>query len=97
MKPNSKPVSFTDYMSQNFKDSEYQKAYSSLDSDPDILLMEALALARQKGLTQKDIAKRMGTTQSAISRTFSAKGNPTLDFLRRYASALNLNLKIEFV
>lgn len=50
----------------------------------------------KKGLTQADLAKKLDTTQSVISRVESAKTTPTLSFLKRLADALNLSLHIQF-
>ena len=96
MKIKVNPVSFDDYMTDNMKDADYRKAYKALDHDPDVVLVEALAVAKKNGLTQKELARRMNTTQSVISRTFSAEGNPTLKFLQRYAKALDMSLEIQF-
>ena len=90
------PINFDNYMKEAVKVPGYAEAHKALDSDSDIILMEALAVAHQKGMTQKDIASKMGTTQSAISKAFSASGNPTLKFLRRFAKALDMNLSIQF-
>ena len=79
------------------KDPKFQDAYKALDNDPDIILMEAMIAASQKGITQSQIAKRMGTTQSAISRAFTGTGNPSLKFLKRLADAIDMHLQIKFV
>lgn len=91
-----KPISFSDYMQENMKNPSYQEAYKALDNDMDVVLIEALAVAKKKGLTQKEIARRMKTTQSVISRTFSKEGNPTLKFLQKFAKAMDMSLKIQF-
>ena len=50
---------------------------------------------KQAGLTQSEVARRMGTTQSAIAR---AETNwetlPTLDFLERFARAVGRPITI---
>jgi transcriptional regulator with XRE-family HTH domain len=45
------------------------------------------ALARA-GLTQQQVAERMGTTQSTIARMESGKRPPSLRTVQRYAQAL---------
>lgn len=51
-------------------------------------MIEKLKVERVKhGLSQQDVAQAMGTTQSALSRA-ERDGNPTQDFLQRYADAL---------
>jgi DNA-binding XRE family transcriptional regulator len=52
----------------------------------------------QAGLTQKQLAHKIGTTQSAISRLEDAdyEGH-SLDMLRRIAAALHQRVEIRFV
>ena len=50
----------------------------------------------QKGLTQKELAQKIGTKQSAISRLESGKANPSLLFLQKIAKALHSNLEVTF-
>ena|SRR3990167_2792612 len=75
------------------KDPEFKKAYTELQ--PEFELWRRLIEKRnQDGLTQKELARRMGTKQSVISRFESGRSNPTLDFLYRLADALGAELKI---
>ena len=46
------------------------------------------------GLSQKELAERMGTAQSNISRFESGNYNPTVDFLQKMASSLGKTLRI---
>lgn len=48
-----------------------------------------------QGITQIELAKRMGTRQSNISRLESENYNPSLDFLSRVARGLGKELHIE--
>ena len=60
-------------------------------------IARALIKARiEKGLTQAEIAKRMKTKQSVISRVENARTVPSLSFLKRLARVLNASLKIQF-
>ena len=45
-------------------------------------------LKAKNDLTQKEIAKKVGTTQSAISRFTSMKGMPTYEFLQKISIAV---------
>ncbi|MEK9156902.1 MAG: helix-turn-helix transcriptional regulator [Patescibacteria group bacterium] len=75
------------------KNPEFRKEYKRLD--PEFKLMELMIEKRIKeGLTQKEIAKKMGTKQSAISRFEVGKGNPTLQFMQKLADALGAKMKI---
>jgi len=62
-------------------------------------LDEVLKARVAAGLTQAEVAKRIGTTQSAIARLESAepKHSPTLATLRRYADALGYSVQIRLI
>jgi ribosome-binding protein aMBF1 (putative translation factor) len=47
-------------------------------------------------LSQSELAKRVGTSQSAIARLESGGAQPTIATLRRIANALGVDLVIEF-
>ncbi len=54
-------------------------------------LMDARQAA---GLTQNDVAVRIGTTQSAIARLENARHMPTFDMISRYAAAIGCRLAL---
>jgi len=65
---------------------------------PEFELRSALVAERIKGeVTQEEIAKRAGTTQSAIARFESGRTSPTLGFMQRLAEALGKKLEIRLV
>lgn len=49
------------------------------------------------GLTQSELAKKIGTKQSAIARFESGNANPSLDFISKIAKALNATVEIRLV
>ncbi len=58
-------------------------------------IARAVILARlNKKITQTQLAKRMKTKQSVISRLESAQTTPSVSFLRRLAEVLGGTLKI---
>jgi len=60
-------------------------------------IARALIKARiEKGLTQAQVAKRMHTKQSVISRVENARTIPSLSFLKRLAQVLNASLQVQF-
>jgi transcriptional regulator with XRE-family HTH domain len=63
-----------------------------------IIERQIYTLREQAGLTQKQLAKRIGTTQSVISRLEDAdyRGH-SLEMLRRIAAALNCRIEIRIV
>lgn len=58
-----------------------------------VLVREARVSAE---LSQAELAKRVGTSQSAIARLESGGAQPTVATLRRIATALSVDLVIEF-
>jgi predicted transcriptional regulator len=49
---------------------------------------ELIAARAQAGLTQSEVAQRMGTTQSVVARLESGKQAPSLRTVQRYAQAV---------
>ncbi|MGF9563218.1 helix-turn-helix domain-containing protein [Neorhizobium sp. JUb45] len=71
---------------------EYEKA------DAEFSLIEALVRARSNAnLSQAELAKRIGTTQSAIARLEGGGVSPSLSTLRRYAKATGSRLEINLI
>ncbi|MBP3365895.1 MAG: helix-turn-helix transcriptional regulator [Treponema sp.] len=69
---------------ENEKLNAFVKTYEALSS----FLTDYEFLKDSKGLTQKDIACAMGTTQSAVSRIESLKTNPSYKQLLKMTSAV---------
>jgi transcriptional regulator with XRE-family HTH domain len=62
-------------------------------------LDEFLKARAEAGVTQAELARRIGTTQSAVARLESGKGkrSPSLATLRKYADALGCRLELHLV
>lgn len=54
-----------------------------------------IALRESSGLTQKQLATRMGVSQSAVSLFENDDSNPTLSSIRRYALGVNAELVMQ--
>ena len=75
------------------KDGAFKKAYDELG--PEFALVEMLIRKRlEQGLTQTQLAKKIGTKQPVISRLEQGTYNPTLKFLNRFAIGLNTRLRV---
>ena len=75
------------------QDPQVKAEYDKLE--PEFALMEALIMKRvEKKMTQKSLAQKLHTKQSAISRLESGLYNPTLGFLKNVATALGCKLNI---
>ena len=77
---------------------EVKREYDRLDEEFEFL-DEILKARASAGLTQADVAARIGTTQSAVARLESSVGkhSPSLATLQRYASALGYRLQVRLV
>ena len=75
------------------QDEEFKNEYDRLKPRYDLIAQIINARHEQK-ITQAEMAKRMGTNKSNISRFESGSYNPSLDFLIR--AAASLGKKIEF-
>lgn len=68
-------------------------AYAAADIE--YSLIEALVRARAAaGLSQAELATRIGTTQSAIARLEAGRVSPSIKTLKRYAEATGSKLRI---
>lgn len=62
---------------------------------PRYALISELISARIKNkMTQRDVAERVGTKQSAIARLESGNVNPSLEFLRKIAAVMGYKLTV---
>lgn len=77
------------------KDEKVKKEYEDLAVEFG-LIDEIIALRKKKKMTQNELAKKMGTTQSALSRFESGSISPTVGFLKRVAQALEVSLNVSF-
>ncbi len=80
---------------QLFQNPEVQKEYDDLKVLYDIK-HEIIRLRLEQGLSQKELADKINTKQSAISRLESGEYNPSIEFLTKVANALGKELKISF-
>ena len=80
---------------QWLKNPKFKKLYE--ESQPEFEIAKAIIRARiENKITQKELAKKMNTTQSVISRVEQAKTSPSISFLKRLAAALNTTLQVQF-
>ena len=87
--------SFKDLKKEWMQDSAFEEAYTKLE--PKFELARALIKARVKaGLTQKEIAERMHTTQTVIARLESGRVLPSLKTLYKFAEATGKHVHVSF-
>lgn len=88
-------VKHEDVKKQLLQNPEVQKEYENLKVLYDIK-SEIIRLRLEQGLSQKELADKIKTKQSAISRLESGEYNPSIDFLAKVANALGKELEINF-
>lgn len=77
------------------KNPKFRKAYE--ESELEYQIARAIIRARiEKGLTQKQLAEKLETRQSVISRLESGTTLPSLSLLKRLATILNVSLHVQF-
>ncbi len=91
-------VDFDDFKEQTLKDPEVREEYEKLKPIYE-LRRRLIALRKEAGLTQEDLAERLHTKKSNISRLESAnsKNSPRLSTIEEYAHAMGYEVKIDFV
>ena len=77
------------------KEPKYKKAYEALEEE--FVLASAVTDVRSRaGLTQAELARKMGTTQPVVARLESGRSRPSMRTLERLAEATGSRLLISF-
>ncbi len=78
------------------KDPEFRREFDALEEE--FRLAAALIGARARaGLSQADVARRMGTSQPAVARLESGKHRPTTRSIAAFAKATGHRVEIRLV
>jgi predicted transcriptional regulator len=93
-------VTHHELKAKTLADPQVRAEHDALDAEFELL--RTLLKARQEaGLTQVQVAERMGTKASAVARLeaalVSGKHSPSVATLRKYAHAVNRRLEIRMV
>jgi DNA-binding XRE family transcriptional regulator len=79
------------------RDPKFRAAYDAL-ADEFAALTELLSARQRAGLTQAQVAERMGIAQASVARLESSAGSrkhaPSIATLRRYADAVGCDLRL---
>jgi len=78
-----------------FQNAEVKEAYDEL-GDEFKLISSLITMREKSGLTQDEVAKKMGTKSPNISRLESGRSNPSLKTLMNYAQACGFKLNLGF-
>lgn len=84
---------YPQFKKEVLKNRKVRAAYASLEPEYDIIV-SLIRCRLEKGVTQKELARRVGTKQSAIARLESGAYNPSIAFLNKVTRALDAKLLI---
>ena len=85
---------FEEFLKEQMENPEFREEHEALA--PRYAIIRQLIQERIKGnLSQKDLAEKIGVTQSNISRLESGSYNPSLAFLQKIAKGLGKELHLE--
>lgn len=86
-------TSYKDFKKQLLTDKAIKKVYDDLG--PEFAVVRMIIKKRtERGLTQQQLANKLGTKQPVISRLEQGTFNPSVKFLQRVANALDSKLRI---
>ncbi|MFA6190128.1 MAG: helix-turn-helix transcriptional regulator [Candidatus Staskawiczbacteria bacterium] len=91
-----KAVDFDDLLKKELKNPEFKKRFDEYGRQLEVAY-QILQLRKRKGMSQAQLAKKIGTKQSNIARMESGQQNFSMDTLEKIANALGLDLNISFV
>ena len=86
-----KGITLADFCGDLMKDPKFRQEYYK----PDDIGAELAIIRKVKGITQKELANKVGTKQPGIARAEKWGQWPTLRLLYKMAKALNCHLEIE--
>lgn len=87
-------TNFDKYLENQLKGAAFRERYEQAGAAWDVALQLA-ELRRNAGLSQKELASRLGTSQQQISRLESpAYEGHSLSMLRKFAAALNAEVQV---
>ncbi len=93
-------MTYKEFTKKMLRNPEVRKEYEELEEE--FTLFDELLNARMNaGLTQAEVARRMGTKTPAVARLEAGGGNkkhsPSVSTLRKYAKAVDCDLEIKLV
>ena len=86
-------VKFDEIHNRLMKDDEFKAEYEKL-KPPYELIAQIIDARNKLNITQEELALRVGTQKSNISRFESGSYNPSLDFITKIARSLGKEIHI---
>lgn len=86
-------VKFSEVKELLMKDEVFKAEYEKLKPRYDVI-SQIIEARTSQNITQEELARRIGTKKSNISRLESGTYNPSLDFLAKVARSLGKEIQI---
>jgi DNA-binding XRE family transcriptional regulator len=86
--------SVEDWKREKLKNPAFKKAYDALEEEF-ALARELIGARARAKLSQEEVARRMGTSQSAVARMESGRTMPSTTSLVKYAKAVGHKVEIK--
>jgi DNA-binding XRE family transcriptional regulator len=87
-----KRILFEDWEAEKLQNSEFAAAAAELEPGYQIARLRI-----KEGLTQAQLAEKVGTKQPSIARLENGSTQPTLSSLKKIGKALNARVVVQFV
>jgi len=93
---NKRPT-FTNFKKKALKNEKVKAEYDALSVAFE-MKRQMIAMRKEAGVTQEQMADILGTKKSSISRleSLSSESSPSLATIESYASALGYSVKVDF-
>ena len=91
---NKPGISVESVSTELMQDEEFKKEYERLQLRYEVI-SQLIDARKEQNLSQAELAKRVGTQKSNISRLESGNYNPSLDFLIKVVHCLGKDLEIQ--
>ena len=88
-------TNWVDYEKRILKNKRFLQAIKKVDYEYQ-LAKSLIELRLKRKMSQKDLAKKIGTKQPVISRIETASVKPSISLLERIAEALGAKLEVKF-
>ena len=89
-------IDFQEYLSRQLKDPVMKKYYNEFGKQLEIAY-QIVQLRNSRKMSQAQLAKTLGTTQSNVARMESGQQNFTTTTLQKIATVFDRSLTVEFV
>lgn len=84
-------IQLDDWIGEQLHDTEFRREFEALEPAYQIARLRIL-----RGLTQQELAERVGTQQPSIARIESGRRKASIAMLEKIAAALDADLRVTF-